>query len=271
MNRILSQGPIFLLVFIRCAAMLFTLPLFSMRSATRIAKIALAGYMAFFLLGSVDLSFYNPFIIEDQAFSLQFVLIAAGEAMIGLLIGFYVTVIFSAFSTAGQFIAFQMGLSAASSYDALSQVENPLMGQFFNLVAMLVFMQTKWFQILFFKGLSESFNTLNAINIALAGNHIVSFMLKSLTRLFADALVISLPVMGTLSLITITTGLLGKAAPQMNLLSEGFPVMILVAFTVISIVMPSIIDFFVRSFSLGFNSLGEFFRTVAQTLPSGGV
>ncbi|MBR1639741.1 MAG: flagellar biosynthetic protein FliR [Treponema sp.] len=262
MNLILSQAPLFLLVFVRCAAMLFTLPLFSMRSVSRIAKIALAAYLAFFILGSSDLSFYTPYVQEDGVASLQFILIAVGEALIGIIIGFFVSVIFSAFSTAGQFIAFQMGLSAASSYDALSQVENPLMGQFFNLVAMLVFMQTKWFQVLFFKGLTESFVSLNAINIAMAGNQIVTFLLKSLTSLFADALVISLPVMGTLCLITITTGLLGKAAPQMNLLSEGFPVMILVAFTVIVFVMPDIIDFFVRSFNKGFSDLELFFRSV---------
>ena len=266
MNLILSHASIYLLVFIRCAAMLFTLPLFSMRSANRIAKIALAGYMAFFILGSADLSFYQPYVAEDGVMSLQFVLISVGEALIGIIIGFYVTVIFSAFSTAGQFIAFQMGLSAASSYDALSQVENPLMGQFFNLVAMLVFMQTHWFQVLFFKGLTASFDTLNAVNIATSGNHIVSFLMKSLTSLFADALVISLPVMGTLSLITITTGLLGKAAPQMNLLSEGFPIMILLAFTIIMFVMPDIIDFFVRSFNKGFADLEQLFTSI-----SGGV
>ncbi|MCR4631384.1 MAG: flagellar biosynthetic protein FliR [Treponema sp.] len=265
MNLILSQAPLFLLIFMRCAAMLFTLPLFSTRAASRIAKVALAGYMAFFILGSTDLSFYGPYLVEDGVASLQFFLIAVGEVLIGIIIGFYVSVIFSAFSTAGQFIAFQMGLSAASSYDALSQVENPLMGQFFNLVAMLVFMQTHWFQILFFKGLTSSFASLNAINIATAGNHIVTFLLKSLTDLFADALVISLPVMGTLSLITITTGLLGKAAPQMNLLSEGFPIMILVAFTIIAFVMPDIIDFFVRSFNKGFADLGEFFKNVSAS------
>jgi flagellar biosynthetic protein FliR len=266
MNLILSQAPIFLLVFLRCAAMLFTLPLFSTRAASRIAKVALAGYMAFFILASTDLTFYQPYITEDGVASLQYILIAIGEVLIGIIIGFYVSVIFSAFSTAGQFIAFQMGLSAASSYDALSQVENPLMGQFFNLVAMLVFMQTHWFQKLFLGGLVTSFSSLNALSIATANEKIARFMMSGLTSLFADALIIALPVMGTLFLITVCTGLLTKAAPQMNLLSEGFPIMILVAFTIIAIAMPSIIDFFVRSFSKGFADLEQLFTSI-----SGGV
>ena len=88
-------------------------------------------------------------------------------------------------------------------------------------------------------------------------------MTRFLSKLFSDALVIALPVMGTLFLITICTGLLTKAAPQMNLLSEGFPIMILVAFTIIAIAMPSIIDFFVRSFNKGFADLQNLFTTIS--------
>ena len=264
LDNILLQAPAYLLIFVRCFALLMVLPMFSMRATPRVAKIALAGYMAFFIFGTVDFSIYAPYITEDGTFSLLYILILIGEALIGIIIGFYITIIFAAFSAAGQFLAFQMGLSAASSYDSLSQVENPLMGQFFNLVAMLVFMQTQWFQRLFFKGLVTSFSSLNAISIVNNGNQIVTFMIKGLSSLFADALVIALPVMGTLCLITVCTGLLTKAAPQMNLLSEGFPIMILVAFTIVAFVMPNIIDFFVRSFNKGFADIEQLFTAISR-------
>jgi len=260
-DKILLQAPVYLLVFVRCFALIMTLPMFSMRAASRIAKIALAGYLAFFIFGTVNLEVYTPYINEDGTFSLLYILLLIGEGLIGIIMGFYISIIFAAFSTAGQFLAFQMGLSAASSYDALSQVENPLMGQFFNLVAMLVFMQTHWFQKLFLQGLTVSFQSLSALSIVTANEKFVRFLLHGLTSLFADALVIALPVMGTLFLISVCTGLLTKAAPQMNLLSEGFPVMILVAFTIIAFVMPNIIDFFVRSFNSGFMELQQLFAS----------
>lgn len=266
LDSILLQAPVFLLVFVRCFAMLVTLPLFSMRAVSRVAKIALAGYMAFFLLGSVNPALYEPYIREDGTASLQFILLLVGEGLIGIIMGFYVSIIFAAFSSAGQFIAFQMGLGAASAYDALSQVENPLMGQFFNLIAMLVFMQTKWFQRLFLGGVMASFQSLNSLNIVFARENIVMFMVKGLTNLFADALIIALPIMGTLFLITTCTGLLTKAAPQMNLLSEGFPIMILVAFFIIFIVLPDVVDFFIRCFQNGFGDLERLFASI-----SGGV
>lgn len=266
LDNIVVQAPVYLLVFVRCFALVMTLPMFSMRSASRIAKVAIAGYMAFFIFGSIDTSAYAPYIADEGSSSMLYFLLLVGEALIGIIMGFFISIIFAAFSAAGQFLAFQMGLSAASSYDALSSVENPLMGQFFNLVAMLVFMQTHWFQKLFLGGLVTSFSSMNALSIATANEKLARFMISGLTGLFSDALVIALPVMGTLFLITVCTGLLTKAAPQMNLLSEGFPIMILVAFFIIAIAMPSIIDFFVRSFNKGFSDLEQLFSSI-----SGGV
>ncbi len=266
LDSILLKAPVYLLVFVRCFTLIMTLPMFSMRSASRVAKVAIAGSMAFFIFGNLDTSVYAPYIGEEGSSSMIYFLLLVGEALIGIIMGFFISIIFAAFSAAGQFLAFQMGLSAASSYDALSQVENPLMGQFFNLVAMLVFMQTHWFQKLFLQGLVTSFSSLNALSIATANEKLAMFMVKGLSSLFSDALVIALPVMGTLFLITVSTGLLTKAAPQMNLLSEGFPIMILVAFTIIAFAMPSIIDFFVRSFNKGFADLENLFLSI-----SGGV
>lgn len=258
LDSILVKAPQFLLIFIRCFALVMTLPLFSMRAVPRRAKVALAGYMAFFILPSVDFGAYGTFLGDNEAFSYEFVFLAIGEGLIGIIIGFYIQIIFAAFSTAGQFFAFQMGFSAASAYDALSQVENPLMGQYLNLVSMLIFMQTQWFQKLFLGGLVSSFDTVSAFSIVTGQERIARFMLSGLTKLFADALIISLPIMGTLMLITVCTGLLSKAAPQMNLLSEGFPIMILLAFFLIASVFPALCDFFVRSFNSGFGELTKF-------------
>lgn len=154
--QILGKAPVFLLLAARCAGLLFTLPLFSMRSVSRIAKVALIGYMAFFMMGYAQYGEYSAFLQDDGTYSLYYILLLAGEAMIGVIMGFFVSLIFAAFSTAGQFFAFQMGFSAASAYDALSQVENPLMGQFLNFAAMLVFMQTQWFQRLFWEDLQKA-------------------------------------------------------------------------------------------------------------------
>ncbi len=68
---------------------------------------------------------------------------------------------------------------------------------------------------------------------------------------------VSFPILGTLMLISITIGLLAKAAPQMNLLMMGFPVAIGVALLVLFLSMPFIVAAFARIIEDGFQGLAE--------------
>lgn len=270
-DNIVAEAPYFLLIAVRCLALILLLPLLSVRSVPNMAKVALAGYMAYLVLPHVNMSHYASFISPTGNFTISYILILIGEALIGIITGFYVSIIFSAFSTAGQFFAFQMGFSASSVYDSLSQVENPLVGQFLNFIALLVFMQNSWFQKLFVYGLVGSFSSINAVSLAASQNSVVLFLMRSLTELFSDALVISLPIMGTLVLINVSMGILGKAAPAMNLLSEGFPTMILLSFFLLTWLMPSFIDFFVRSFNIGIEAVFNLFNGIGIGLGGAGV
>ncbi len=267
LSEIVDSAPYFLLVAARVAGLIFTLPLFSMRSVSRTAKIALVGYMSYILMGYGDFAPYGSVVAPDGAFSVYFAFLILGEAMIGVIVGFFVSIIFATFSTAAQFFAFQMGFTAASTYDSMSQVENPLLGQFFNFAAVLLFLQNHWFQALFLRGLTGTLSSMNVFGLIVERERVVMFLLKSLTNLFADAFLIALPVMGTLLLITVCTGLLSKAAPQMNLLSEGFPVMILLAFGILIWIFPQLCEFFLRSFDTGISDI----LNLLTSLGKGGV
>jgi len=52
--------------------------------------------------------------------------------------------VYSAFQMAGQYIAQQMGFNASEVYDPLAQVEQPVLGQFVNLSAMLIFVTPRF-------------------------------------------------------------------------------------------------------------------------------
>lgn len=260
LQQMVANAPIVLLVMFRCFTTIVSLPLLSSRSIPRIAKIALALYMAYFTFPIVTqagstYAGYSAYISPDGNFNLEYVLLLLGEGMIGIILGFYIQVIFAAFSTSGQFFAFQMGLSASEVYDSLSQVENPLMGQFFNFLAMLVFLQNNWFQRLFCDGIVSSFKTLNAFSIINNSEFFAKFMMSSLAVLFKDALIIALPIMGSLFLINVTMGVFTKAAPQMNLLSEGFPILMLVSFFLITVLIPHFMEFFQDSIGQGFRQI----------------
>ena len=254
-NDLVARAPIFFLVAVRIFALLMTTPLLSMQMVPRIAKIALAGLIAMLVLPQA-----YPAGWDVQPFSMDYALLVVGEGLLGVITGFFVNMMFSTFSSAGQFFSYQMGFGASEVYDALAQIENPLLGQYLNLIAMLVFLQINGFQTLFLGGILRSFESLNCFALVNAQPVFLEFFLKGLSTLFMNAMVIALPIVGTLFLINVAMGLLSKAAPQMNLLSEGFPITILVTFFLLAVALPVMINLFIQIMDQGFFAFEQLLR-----------
>jgi flagellar biosynthetic protein FliR len=253
LNELVAAAPLFLLVAVRALALIETAPLLSSDAIPQTAKIALAGFAAFAAYPSSPAE-----TMVADAFSLDFVVLVAGEALIGIIIGFYLNIVFSAFSSAGQFFSLQMGFGASETYDPLAQIENPLMGQYLNIIAMLVFLSVGGFQRVFIGGFHRSLQSINVATLISAREGFLSLMMTGLSNLFVDALVISMPILGTLFLVSVSMGLLSKAAPQMNILSEGFPISITVAFALILATMPFLVEAFARVVDTGFLQFESF-------------
>ena len=287
LQNILSYGPVFLLIAVRALAMIETAPLLSSDAIPQAAKLALAGFAAFAVLptasvfaangtaagvaGAVSLPGSSGVLsdLRYEPFSLRFILLILGEGLIGVIIGFFLTIIFSAFSTAGQFFSLQMGFGASETFDPLSQIENPLMGQYLNLVSMLVFLSVGGFRELFLGGFWRSVQTLNIAMLAEGREPVVTMLASGLSRLFLDAMVISLPILGTLFLTSLATGLISKAAPQVNILSEGFPISITVAFLLIFSSLPFMTEAFSRVIDSGFASIENLYIQIGQQIAGG--
>jgi flagellar biosynthetic protein FliR len=283
LQNILAYGPVFLLLAARALVMIETAPLLSSDSIPQIAKIALAGFAAFAVMPTAGTFAANgAFATAAQAataapladlryepFSLRFLLLIAGEGIIGLITGFFLTIIFAAFSTAGQFFSLQMGFGASETFDPLSQIENPLMGQYLNLVSMLVFISVGGFRELFLGGFWRSTQTINMVMLIEGRDSVVGMMTAGLSRLFLDAMIISLPILGTLFLTSLATGLISKAAPQVNILSEGFPISITVAFLLIFTSLPFMTEAFARVIDSGFSTIESLYSQIGQQIAGG--
>jgi flagellar biosynthetic protein FliR len=263
LGDILRYGPAFLLVAARALAMIEVAPLLSSDAVPQPAKIALAGFAAYAAFPSALVRDW-----ELEPFGLNFLFLLIGEALIGVITGFYLTVVFSAFSTAGQFFSLQMGFGASETFDPLSQIENPLLGQYLNLVAMLVFLSVGGFRQLFLGGFWRSLETINIVSLIQGREAVVKMLLAGLSRLFLDAIVISMPILGTLFLTSLATGLISKAAPQINLLSEGFPISITAAFILIWAVLPFMTEAFGRVIEAGFRDIQDLYIRIGR--PIGG-
>jgi flagellar biosynthetic protein FliR len=251
MNWPFNDWNLFLLVAVRILAMIEVAPLLSGSGVPQVAKLGLAGFAAAIVFPAVKASGYP--IPADGA---SYALLLVGEAMIGLTMGFFLSIVYSAFLTAGQFFAQNMGFGAMETYDPLAEVEIPIMGQFLNLIAMFVFLVTDGFQQLFLIGVQGSFKAIRAYDLVARKDDMIQFLLHAVSALFQQSLVIAMPVMGTLFIISVAMGLLSKAAPQMNLLTEGFPISLAVTYILMIVSLPFMMEAFSRIIGSSFNDLG---------------
>jgi flagellar biosynthetic protein FliR len=293
LQNIFAFGPVYLLIAVRAFAMIQVAPLLSSEAIPQVAKIALAGFFAFAVLptaeiymaanspsGIVTLPGGTLTDLRYEPFSLRFILLIIGEGIIGVIIGFYLTIIFAAFSTAGQFFSLQMGFGASETFDPIGQIENPLMGQYLNIVSMLIFITIGGFTAggvniggfnQLFYGFWRSVQTINIISLIEGREKVTAMMTSGLSRLFMDAMIISLPILGTLFLTSLATGLISKAAPQINILSEGFPISITTAFILLFASLPFMIDAFAHVIESGFRTLESLYPQIGRQITGGGI
>lgn len=261
-----AEAAVFFLIFVRIFAMLSIAPLFSSGSLPSLARVGLCFLVSILVLPGIDSAEItsltpvpiSPFPISGLALTdlgLKYLFLLVGEAFIGIIQGFFFQLIAATFQTAGQFFSTQMGFGASAVFDPLAQEEVPLMGQFFNLAAMLLFLLIDGFQKLFFTGVIVSFQAVRAADLVRARDSFMGVFAGGLSVLFRQGLSIAFPIFGTLFLVSVTMGLLAKAAPQMNLLILGFPLAILVAFIILMLILPTLMNTFVAIFENLFSTL----------------
>ena len=260
LDFIVQNAQLFFLVFVRILAIVEVAPLISSVGVPQIAKVGLALFTAVAIFPAVQQHGYP---IPDAG--LEYALLAVGEALLGIATGFFLTMIYSAFVAAGEFFSLQTGFGFTQTIDPLAQVEVPIEGQFINIIAMYVFISVDGFQKLFIVGVTQGLTTARAIDFVLHRDGLLPMVVGSIGVLFKTSLIMSLPVLGTLLLVSIGMGLLGKAAPQMNLLMMGFPVSITVAFAVMFLVAP----FLIQSFALVVEKSFDTVRTLLQLVHGG--
>lgn len=129
MEQIIPSFSIFLLIFMRVSAFFATIPLFSYRTIPMNYRIGFAFFLAILMQYSVEIA---PIAITGEYF-----LLIIKEALVGLFIGLFASIIINAIQIAGGFIDFQMGFAIANVIDPQTGAQSPLMGQYLYIFSLL--------------------------------------------------------------------------------------------------------------------------------------
>lgn len=247
-----ENSEVYFLIFARVIALFMTSPVLSNPSIPIVVRNALG-----LMITIIIFPFASEYIIPTDGIS--YIFLALGEVAIGVITGFFITIIFTVFQLAGQMFAVQMGFGASQVFDPLAQVQIPVIGQLFNFIALFIFVTNGAFQKIFIIGIIRSIEFVKASDFLINQEFLYKEAVWALGNLFSQAIVIAFPILGTLILLSVTMGLLAKAAPQMNLLMIGFPIQISIGFVMILSALPFLMDKFGKVIDGSFQFIAELF------------
>lgn len=227
-----------LLPFFRIGALLMAAPVFSATSVPMRLRVLLAVAVTILIEPLLP----RPAGIDPL--SAAMLVLVAQQVAIGVAIGFVLQLAFNALVFGGQVVAYSMGLGFAHLMDPQNGVQVPTVSQFYLIFATIAFLAVDG-HLRLLALVVDSFAALPVATDGITRNALWDLALWG-SRLFADGLLMGLPVVAALLLVNIGMGMVSRAAPQLNIFAVGFPVTLGVGFVLMWVSLPQALELFLH-------------------------
>ena len=229
--------------FFRIAGLLMTAPIIGTRSVpVRIRLIiALAITLVIFPI--------LPAVPDVSPISAEGFLITIQQVITGAAMGLCMRVIFVALELAGQAIGQLMGLMLANMVDPLNGNNVPIIGQFYLLLATLLFLTVDG-HLMKIQVLAQSFEVLPIGARGISHNSVWEFIIWT-GHIISIAVIIALPAIVALLIVNLSFGVMTRSAPQLNIFAVGFPIMIILGTLVIFFSLNTFVPHMINLFENG--------------------
>jgi flagellar biosynthetic protein FliR len=215
--------------FIRVAALFGILPVLGGPQVPKRIRLGLAVLTTFAMMPLIgDVPAIDPL-------SGPGVLLVFQQFIIGFLMGFMVLMVFNAIVLAGESVAITMGLGFAQMSDPMHGVQIPIIGQFYQIMAVLLFLAVNGHHAVL-QLMAESFTSL-PIGTLFEVDLIWKLIAWS-KILFVGSLKVALPAIVAMLTVNLIMGIMTRASPQLNVFSVGFPITMTVGFVIITATLP---------------------------------
>ncbi len=222
---------VFLLVFARVSAAVVAAPVFSEQSIPAQVKVGLSAIVA--LLLTPDQITHTTPISSDPT---SFVLLIGEQILLGLAFALSFVVIFRTAEAAGELIGQQIGVTLGSWAGTGSDGEMHTIAQIYHIVAALIFLGLDGMHWVFL-GLGASLTSMPVTRVALTPQLAQSLMPLG-TAMLQFAVGLALPLIVTLLLADLITGLLGRAMPALNMFVLGLPFKMALGIAALTVAAP---------------------------------
>lgn len=260
-DPLLLHLPVWVLVLFRLAGIFLFAPVLGSAAIPARVKVFLAVGLSFCVYPMLLGRHAEPLLAGD-VFSGRWVIwslpiMIAAEALIGLVIGFAAGLPLMGMQMAGQVSDQQMGMGIGGIFNPDMDEELGVLGQFYYLMAMMLFVIMGGHRVLL-ATLVGSFES-----VPLGGfridRSVVELLLGLMGTAFELALRVSAPLLCLVFLETVALGFIARTVPQLNILSVGFALRILIGVTVLIGALSSKSEAYVSVLGRSLRELAHFF------------
>jgi flagellar biosynthetic protein FliR len=218
----------FSLIFFRIGGIIMFSPGFGEAYVSTRVRLLLTFFISVLLFPALQntLPIAKPEIMQNA-------IVAISEITIGIYIGLYIRIMQAILHIVGMIIAFMTGLSTAMLFDANQSTQGSVIGGFLTLVGITLFFVSNLHHVVL-QGIFYSY-TLFPVGIAPPLNDFANSFGKVLGESFLVSFQISAPVVIVCILLYLTSGLMGRLMPTMQVFFVILPVQIYIGFLFVAL------------------------------------
>ncbi|URN85386.1 flagellar biosynthetic protein FliR [Acetobacterium wieringae] len=231
----MNQYLIFLLASCRTAGVIFFNPIFGRNSVPSIVKVGLSlaiAMFAVFELGTTQVINYS---------AIEFIGAMLQGFIIGIVIGFIMTLFLSVFQLGGEVIDMQMGLSMASMYDPATKANISVTGNLLTAMYVLVFFISNA-HLALFTVVIKSFQVI-PLGLGQVSDKVAVYFIELMYYIFIYAVQVAIPIIVTEIVSEFAVGILMRLVPNINVFVINIQIKVFIGLIVIFTLIPALANF----------------------------
>ncbi|HMS54988.1 MAG TPA: flagellar biosynthetic protein FliR [Fimbriimonadaceae bacterium] len=219
----------FLVVFVRCSAMLMVSPMFGAQSTPLPIRI----FTTLSISGALTLAL-KPSVGPVPSGLYELATAVLHEAIIGVLLGSLAALIMQAAQMGGAFLDLQIGLGSSQIMNPVEGVPVSVVSQFKNMLCLVLFLGIDGHHVML-NAFAASFQSApGGADWMLIQQNVVSLV----GEMSLIALQIAAPVAAVSFVVDAALGIVNKAVPQMQVFMVGMPAKLAMGFLTLSLALP---------------------------------